>query len=148
MKVPADVQIKATIRTGSVYYFPDDAFKSDEPHYFIVMNVDPLNDPFVCLVVSSAQIDKVRRRRWNCSSKTLIEISPKEYQGSPRQSIIDCNEVYERSIDELVHKLSEGVLEFKPEMSERLVERLRQGIFYSDIVEKRKRLRICSDSDE
>ena len=148
MKVPADVRIKSNIRTGAVYYFPEDDFDSDEPHYFIVMNVDPLNDTFIYLLLSSARIDKVRQRRWNCSSNTLVEISPKEYKGFPRQSIVDCNKVYEKSIDVLINKLSEGALELKPKMNERLVEKLRQGIFYSDIVEKRKRLRICSDSDE
>ena len=145
MEIPADVQIKSTIRTGAVYYFQENTFGSDEPHFFIVMNVDPLNDTVIYLLCSSTRIDIVRQRRWNCSNETLIEISPKEYEGFTRRSIVDCNEVYEKSIDMLINKLSKGELKVKPEMNGKLVEKLRQGVFYSDVVEKPKRLRICSD---
>ncbi len=42
--IPPEIRIQATIHAGSVYYFPEDTFISDEPHYFILINQDPIID--------------------------------------------------------------------------------------------------------
>lgn len=72
MEVPPEVAIKATIRPGSVFYFLEDTLTSDEPHYFIVINIDPLTDKTLVLVCASSQIPRVRRRRRNCPAETLV----------------------------------------------------------------------------
>ena len=59
MEVPPEVQIKGTIQPGSVYYFIEETFSSPEPHYFIVVNIDPYSDTIIILVCASHSIDKV-----------------------------------------------------------------------------------------
>jgi len=137
IKIPPEISIRATIRFGSVYYFPEESFSSPEPHYFIVINTDPLRDTVVFLICASSQIDNVRARRSTCPSETLVEIRPAQYIGFKVSSIIDCNYVIEKSIDQLIEKLSREELKIKEEMDASLVQQLREGILKSPVVERR-----------
>jgi hypothetical protein len=56
-------EIRLTLRTGSVYYFVDRGLNSPEPHYFIVINSDPMAQEVLVLNVITSQVDKVRQRR-------------------------------------------------------------------------------------
>ena len=122
--IPPEIQIKTTIQPGSVFYFPEETFTSDDPHYFIVINKNPLTDDVLLLVCSSSKIDSVksRTRHW---PGTSILIRQPEYVGFTVDSIVDCNRVFSRKIDHLVQKLSEGRLEVKPRMDIAIVEKLR-----------------------
>ena len=94
MDIPPDVQIRSTITLGSVYYFPEDSFKSSEPHYFIVLNIDPIDDIVLYLVCTQSDIENVRNViRKDCPYETLVEITPSEYPKLKWKSIIDCNYV-------------------------------------------------------
>ena len=85
--IPPEVQIKATIKPGSVYYFSEDTFFSDEPHYFIVINKNPQSDIVILLVCSSSQIRKTKFRRRGLPG-TLVEIRKEQYEEFTRDSII------------------------------------------------------------
>jgi hypothetical protein len=137
MEIPPEVAIRATIRLGSVYYFPEETFHSSESHYFIVINNNPYEDSIIFLVCSSSQIEKTRRRRMNCPDETLVEIAPEQYGGFKTRSIVDCNYVIEKSIEQLIEKLSIGELKLKEEMDVAIVHRLRNGVLNSRIVENR-----------
>ena len=143
MKIPAHVQLRATIRAGSVYYFPE--FFDRIPHFFVVMNIDPLRDAVIYLLCSSTRIKKVYDRNPDSPKETHVEISPNEYEGFRTNSIVDCNEIHSKSLDELTKKLSEGRLTLKPEMSEALMEQLRSGIRSSRGVPERIKELICPD---
>lgn len=141
IRIPPETQIRSTIRLGSVYYFAEETFKSPEPHYFIVVNVDPLKDTIIFLVCSSSQVSKVHKRRRMCPSETLVEIAPSQYLDFNANSVVDCNYVMEKTIEQLVEKLSQGKLKLKAQMDASLVRRLRNGVFHSPLVERRiKRL--------
>ncbi len=137
IRIPPEVAIKATIRPGSVYYFPEDSFHTEEPHYFIVINLDPLTDRVVILVCASSQKDKTKLRRSACPTETLIEISPIQYCDFTKNSIIDCNYVLEKNIEQLIEKLRNGELVLKSEMNIQLVNLLRQGVLRSPVIETR-----------
>jgi hypothetical protein len=137
MDIPPEVAIRATIKLGSVYYFPEETFSSSEPHYFIVINNNPHEDSIIFLVCSSSQIEKTRERHKNCPSETMVEIRPEQYGGFKVTSIIDCNYVMEKSINKLIEKLSIGELKIKEEMDLVIVNQLRNGVLRSRIVEKR-----------
>jgi hypothetical protein len=49
-------ELRLTLRYGSVYYFPDRALSSPEPHYFVVVNSRPLDQPILALLVVTSQI--------------------------------------------------------------------------------------------
>ena len=51
-------------------------------------------------------------------------------------SIVDCNYILRKSIDELVQKLTQNELRMKSVMDQRLVDMLRQGVMASPLVEE------------
>lgn len=132
--VPPDVAIKATIRPGSVYYIKHEAIThSEDFHYFIVINLDPINEDAIILVCSTTRKYKVAIRypQTKFPPETLIKITPDEYSGFSYTSIIDCNQVYPDSINGLINRLAGGNLILKPEMDVALVERIRLGVLAS-----------------
>ncbi len=133
--VPPEVAIRSTIKSGAVYYFTEDSFTSSEPHYFIVLNSDPLNEQVILLVCASSQIDKVRHRRKNCPAETVIEVNSVQYPGFSVDSIIDCNSILQVTITKLVEKLSKRELRLKTEMDPSLVEQFRKGVLASPMIE-------------
>jgi len=128
------VQIRASIRSGSVYYFTEESFSSSEPHYFIVLNHTPATDEVLLLVCSSSRIESVRRRRRQVPKETLVEISHGEYPEFTVDSIIDCNSVITKNIEELVDKLKVRKLKFKTEIGIEIVRELRFGVLASPLV--------------
>lgn len=72
-----------------------------------------------------------------CPSATLVEISPRQYSGFGTNSIIDCNYVLEKTVEQLVEKLSQGKLKMKAEMDVTLAMRLGDGVIKSPLVERR-----------
>lgn len=134
IKIPPEVQIRATIKSGSVYYFVEESFSSDEPHYFISLNNPQQTEDTVVLVCSSSQIAKVRRRRQNLPN-TTVEISVQDYSGFPQNSIVDCNTVLKKKVDTLIGKLERGELKLKKEMDGWIVEELKKAALQSTLVE-------------
>ncbi|MBI4333547.1 MAG: hypothetical protein HY673_19970 [Chloroflexi bacterium] len=137
VRIPPEVRIKASIRPGSVYYFHEETFRSQDPHYFIVVNVNPADDAVIFLVCPSSQTAKVLRRRRSCPVETLVHISPAQYPDFRVESVVDCNYVLEKSINQLVEKLAQGKLKVKTEIDVSLVRRLRRGILSSPLIEGR-----------
>jgi hypothetical protein len=134
IEIRADFQIKLTLKPGAVYNFPEPSFSSSEPHYFVVLNHNPLSDKFLALVCGSSRIEKVKRRRHNCPLSTLVEISPAQYSGFPRHTIIDCNEVHEYTTGNLINKVEKGDLKLKPVLDSELIVALRSAVCDSPLV--------------
>lgn len=102
-----DPLLRVTLRCGSVYYFQERHLTSSEPHYFIVINADPLHDSAILLVMASTKLQKVRARRRDLPSDTLVEVPLGEYSGFPDPSIIDCNTIFEHPLSLLIEKRRE-----------------------------------------
>lgn len=146
MRISSEVAIRATIKTGSVLYFAEETLTSSEPHFFIVLNVDPLADEAVVLVCTSSKIRKVKRRCRLLPQETLVTITPTEYSDFKVNSIVDCNTVWQKSISELVRKRSEEKLLLKQGMEASITERIRQGVLTSPTVEHRIKSLLQSSS--
>jgi hypothetical protein len=132
--IPPEVQIRSSIRRGSVYYFKEHSFSSDVSHYFIVLNRYPATDRVLLLVCPSSQIEKVRHRRRNLPAGTLVEIKQDEYLDFAVDSIVDCNTVIQKTVGELVSKLSQGNLKVKSTMPMEILGKLRSAVQLSPMV--------------
>lgn len=89
------LKLRLSLREGSVYYFTDRSLTSPEPHYFIVVNSNPLTQQVLVLAVVTSQVENVKLRRRACP-ETLVELGP----GTPntfdvlgKPSIVDCNDL-------------------------------------------------------
>ena len=129
-------ELRLTLRPGTVYYFQHRALSSAEPHYFIVVNSDPLGDQILLLAVASSKIETVRQRRRAQPAATLVEVSPAEYSGFRVPSIVDCNRVFRRSLAELVEDWKAGILQPKDDLPAALLARIQAGVKLSPLVEQ------------
>jgi len=127
--------LRLTLRGGSVYYLQHAALSSPEPHYFVVLNLDPHGDSFLVLAVASSKIESVRQRSRNLPPETLVEISPNENSGLPLQSIVDCNYWFRVTKAELLQKLQTRVALEKTPLSPEILAQLRRGVLASPLIE-------------
>lgn len=134
IKVPPQIALKATIRSGSVYYFRHESFSSLEPHYFVVINVNPAGDQVILLICASSKRHAIGA---NCPKKSFITIGHTQYSAFKEASVLNCNYVIEQTIDQLISRLSNKTLQMKPEMDIKLVKLLREGVLSSPLVPER-----------
>lgn len=92
--------IAARSAGGGVFYFQSRELRSGEPHFFIVVNRDPIATKLLLLTIVTSKVDKVRIRNRE-RPHTVVEISPKEYDEFKVLSAVDCNVVLEKSLSEL-----------------------------------------------
>ena len=135
-RIPPEI-IRASIKTGSVYYFTEDSFSTSDPHYFVVLNCNPLTDEVIILVCASSQIQKTLKRRSYCAPETFVIVTPEEYEDFSEITIFDCNRTINRTIDDIVKKYSDGALNIKTEMNETLVSKLKHAVLASRQIEPR-----------
>lgn len=148
MDVPARIRIEAGIKTGSVYYFGEEQLSSLEPHYFIILNKNPRTDEFLILVCASSQVEKRKQiiKRLGFPQETLVFISPSEYPIFTKKTVVDCNRVFEKTIDSLVGKLEQGKLGVCTEVIEdQIVNKLIQGVMVSGQVSEQVKKMITSE---
>jgi len=130
-----DALLRLTLHGGAVYYLQHRSLTSPEPHYFIVLNVDPSGDAFLVMGIASSKVASVRDRSRNLPLETLVELSPADYPEFTRQSIVDCNHCLRVTRHELLEKLQAGLAAEKTSLSAEMVGRLRQGVLASPVME-------------
>jgi hypothetical protein len=69
------LELKLGLRSGSVFYFEARELTSTEPHFFVVLNRDPLGEELLLLTVFTSQIDKMRIRNRE-RPDTIVEFGP------------------------------------------------------------------------
>lgn len=87
-----DLKLRLTLREGSLYYFAERHLTSPEPHYFIVVNSDPLAQQVLLLSVVTSKVEEVKLRRKACP-ETLVELGPIIFDLLQKPSIVDCNDL-------------------------------------------------------
>lgn len=140
MDIPPKIHILATIKTGSVYYFSDEKLTSNEPHYFIVLNQSPSSDEFLILVCASSQIEKRKRiiKQLKLPEKTLVFIFPSECPIFSKKTVIDCNQVFEKTSQTLIEKLKQKNLKVCTDViPNKIIQKLIQGILASPQVSRK-----------
>ena len=100
MQISARVRILAGIQAGSVYYFEEENLSSSEPHYFVVLNKCPRTEELLILVCASSQVEKRKQiaKKLGFPSETLVSISPSDYCLFTKETVIDCNRAFEKTI--------------------------------------------------
>ncbi len=134
--------ISETVETGSVYYFKEERLSSSEPHYFIVLNKNPRTEEFLILVCTSSQVDKRKRiaKLLRFPEKTLVVVSPSEYPTFKKESVIDCNRIFEKTIQSLIDKLQKKQLKSCENlMPKEIIQKLISGTLASNQVSEKVR---------
>lgn len=127
--------LRLTLRPGSVYYFQERSFTSPEPHYFIVVNRQPLARKVLVLTVISSKVERVRRLRKDLPG-TTVEIGPGDYEELKRPSIADCNVVFRKALSELAEKIQRKEVGYKKDLPPEVLIRICKAINASPLVEE------------
>jgi hypothetical protein len=142
MENSANDLIQRTIKSGSVYYFEEEEINSKEPHYHIVLNRNPLTEEFIIFVLGSSRVGKRKRiaKSLRFSGKTIVVVSPSEYSIFKKRTVIDCNNVFEKSIQSLVDKHQNGKLKICGQvMPKEIMDKLINGVIASNLVSEKVR---------
>lgn len=142
--LPASLRL--TLRSGTVYYFEHRGLSSGEPHFFIVLNADPQSDKVLILAVGSSQIDKVCRRRAGLPPESLVVIDQSDYSDFSKPTIIDCNQVFELSMEELIQKFNAKELRHHLDLPEEVLKKVWTGVRRSPRVDEIHKRLLPSDT--
>ncbi|HSH39895.1 MAG TPA: hypothetical protein VK993_14060 [Chthoniobacterales bacterium] len=129
-----DLTLRLSLREGSVYYFTERSLTSPEPHYFIVVNSDPLTQQVLLLAVCSSKVPEVkqRRREW---PDTVVQISPQQFDVLKRESIVDCNDLKQVSLRDFNARfIRKQIKHFGKDLPPDLRRRVRTAIHASQIL--------------
>ena len=129
-----DLKLRISLREGSVYYFTDRSLTSPEPHYFIVVNADPLRQEVLLLGVCTSKVAEVKTRRKDFP-ETIVEISPQTFDVLKKVSIVDCNDLKQVRLAEFnVRFLRKEIEYFDKDLPAALRNALCKAIHASNIV--------------
>lgn len=137
MEIPSDILINGTIEQGAIYYFPEDSITSDQPHYFVVLNVDPRKDAILILACGTSQVKEAFLRRYNLPKETVVEVSTTECNCFKKNTAFDCNNLIQQSLNNLITKKTQGLLDYKGKLSETVLNKLIKGVVASPMVDRK-----------
>ncbi len=109
---------------------------SVEPHYFVVLNQNPLGSKILLLLVASSQVEKSQKRisRKNLPLESLVVIEEAEYDDFSKDSCIDCNKLFNKSLEELCEQWRKKEVLAHKDLPRDLVERLIEGVKASPLI--------------
>lgn len=129
-----DLTLRLTLREGSIYYFTDRSLTSPEPHYFIVVNSEPLAQRVLVLSVVTSRVEEVKLRRKACP-ETLVELAPDIFDLLKKPSIVDCNDLKQIPLAEFNARFVRKEIRcFQQDLPAVLRRALRKAIHASKIV--------------
>ena len=136
--MPPDLpfELQLTLRSGTVYYFEHRGMCSIVPHFFAVINADPCSNNVLIMAVGSSQIAKVQARRKNLPPETLVIVDPAEYPDFSKPTVIDCNQVFELSREELIQKFKAKELRHHRDLPKAVLEKIWRGVHCSPRVDE------------
>ena len=129
-----DPKLRLTLREGSVYYFTERSLTSAEPHYFVVVNSNPIGQELLLLGVVTSKVAEVKQRRRD-SAESLVEISPRDFEIFRKLSIVDCNDLKQIRLVEFNERfLRNEICYFDKDLPASLRNAVRRAIHASPIV--------------
>ena len=129
-----DPKLQLTLREGSVYYFTERSLTSAEPHYFVVVNSNPIEQELLLLGVVTSKVAEVKQRRRD-SAESLVEISPRDFEIFRKLSIVDCNDLKQVQLVEFNGRfLRNEICYFDKDLPASLRNAVRRAIHASPIV--------------
>jgi hypothetical protein len=121
------------VRPGSVYYFQARELSSAAPHFFVVVNREPVTTKVLLLTIVTSKVDKVRFRNRE-RLHTVVEISPKEYDEFKLASAVDCNVVLEKPLAELAGLVKRKEVRYHKDLPPEIFAKVKNAILSSPLV--------------
>ncbi len=146
MEIPPEIVVPTCIEQGTVFHYTLEATNHDGAIYrgnrfFVVLNAKPQTDPNILLVTLTTKIENQRRfiQQIGESPETLVEITSSDFSPLSSISAVNCNKIYEISMDELIDKVRNGGKIFFEKLSKTAVSAILSGVIKSSQVESEKK---------
>jgi hypothetical protein len=127
------MELRLGLRAGSVYYFQSRELSSGEPHFFVVVNREPITTKLILLTIVTSKVDKVRFRNRE-RPDTVVEIAPKEYGEFKFLSAIDCNVILEKPLAELAGLVRRKEVRYHKDLTPEVFAKVKLAILASPLV--------------
>jgi hypothetical protein len=127
------LELRAGLRAGSVFYFRSRELTSREPHFFIVVNREPVRNELLLVTIVTSNIADVRTRN-RTRMETVVEITPNEYSEFTRLSAVDCNVVLEKPLAELAGMVRRKEVRYHRDLPPNIFEKIRAAVLASPLV--------------
>ncbi|MEK7501880.1 MAG: hypothetical protein AAB629_03065, partial [Patescibacteria group bacterium] len=112
MDIPAKVTIPICIEQGSVYHYYLETKNTDGTTYkgnrfFVVLNANPKNASVLILVTFTKQIIHQQEyvKRVKEDPETLVLVSPSDFPRLSVNSVVNCNNIYEKTLEDLIAEI-------------------------------------------
>lgn len=122
---------------GAVLKFKLDGFTSDLPHYFIILNHNPITDSFILLACCSSKVERTKHINRSADSCTLVDIPANYFDFITEPTIINCNSTLEVKLSEIERKFNSNQLHLENEVPITFLNKLRTGVLKSDLVSRK-----------
>jgi hypothetical protein len=127
------LELRLGLRAGSVYYFQSRELTSERPHFFIVVNRDPIRKQLLLLTIVTSNVAAARTRNHD-RLHTVVEISPQEYDEFKVLSAVDRNVVLEKPLAELVGMAERKEIRYHRDLPSELFAKIKTAILASRLV--------------
>jgi hypothetical protein len=127
------LELRLGLRAGNVFYFQSRELTSKLPHFFIVVNRDPIGEQLLLLTIVTSNVADVRTRNHD-RLHTVVEISPQEYNELTMLSAVDCNVVLEKPLTELVGMVERKEIRYHRDLPSELFAKIKTAILASRLV--------------
>jgi len=130
---PLPLELRLGLRAGSVFYFQSRELTSQQPHFFVVVNRNPIGTKRILLTIVTSKVEVMRRRNRD-RPKTFIEIAPADYDELKVHSAIDGNVIIEKPFSELSEMVRRGQVRYHRDLPRDIFVKLKAAIGESRVV--------------
>lgn len=138
VKIPKQIAIAVSLEQGAVYLFTEESFNTTTPHFFIILNKTPKEDPFLIMTCATSQVEK--RYEWakknRLSLDTIVALDKNNYKFLSKDTVVDCNYLLQRTKEILMDKYDKGNLKLKGKITQQDLTRIIEGVNKSKLVSK------------
>jgi len=129
------LELKLGLRAGSVFYFKARELSSELPHFFVVLNLDPLGQEVLLLTVFTSQIEKVRIRNRE-RPHTVVELGSADYTPLDRPTAVDGNVILRRSLGEMANLVRRKEMGCHPHLPAALFGRICAAVLDRPVIDE------------
>jgi hypothetical protein len=141
MDIKADVSIPICIEQGSIYLYHinvtnHDGSLYDGDRFFIVLNLNPKTDETLILTTITKRVEKQKEfiKRIGEDQSTLVCVSKSDFPNLAHDSVINCNNIYQINLKELIEKVKNGGKIFSHKLPKTVLDALISGVLKSNQV--------------
>jgi len=127
------LELRVGLRAGSVYYFRSRELTSEQPHFFIVVNRDPIGSQLLLLTIVTSNVAHARTRNRN-RLQTIVEITPAEYREFKVHSVVDCNVVLEKPLSELSGMVRRNEVRYHRDLPPEIFAKIKTAVLASPLI--------------